>query len=122
MLELLAIMLVFVDLPAGLVLFLVKPPLLAFSQVTVVGSHVRFLLVLGPLLAIFQMRRLSRRQRPVLIAVGDAVLLILFAAIDFVNAGMTGIDHSRSRAGCVAVLSLSSGGANRYQTTHCQDQ
>lgn len=121
MLELLAIMLVSVDLPAGLVLFLVEAPLFALGQVTIVGSHIRFLLVLGPLLAVFQMRRLSGRQRAVLIAVGDAVLLILFAAINFVDAGMARIDHSSSRAGCVAVLGLSSGGANRYQTTHCQD-
>ncbi len=119
--ELLAIVLISVDLPAGLVLLLVEPPLLALGQVTIVGSHISFLLILGPLLAVFQVRGLSGRQGAVLLAVGDAVLLILFAAIDFVDAGMIRIDYSRSRAGCVAVLGLSSGGTNRYQTTHCQD-
>jgi len=32
---------------------------------------------------------------------------------------MTWIDLSRSRAG--SVLGLSSGGANKHETTHCQD-
>jgi hypothetical protein len=34
---------------------------------------------------------------------------------------MSRIDLPRSRAGCVAVLGLSSGGADEHQTTHCQD-
>ena len=121
MLELFPIVLVFVDLPAGLVLLLVELLLLGLGEVTIVSGHISLLLVLGSLFAIFQVRGLSRRQGSVLLAIGDAVLLILLAAIHFVDARMTRIDDSRSGAGCVAVLGLSSGGANRYQTTHCQD-
>jgi len=120
MLDLLAIVLVFVDLLAGLILFLVELLLLRLGQVTVVGSHISLLLVLGLLFAIFQVRRLSWRQGAVLLAVGDAVLLILLAGVDFVDARMIGIDHASSRTGGV-VLSLSSGGADRDQTTHCQN-
>ena len=64
MLDLLAIVLVFVDLLAGLVLLLVQLLLFGLGQMTVVGSHISLLLVLGLLLAIFQVRRLSRRRRP----------------------------------------------------------
>jgi hypothetical protein len=120
-LELLAIVLVFIDLLAGLILLLVELPLLGLGQVTVVGSHIGLFLVLGVLFAVFQVSSLSRRQGAVLLAVGDAVLLILLASIDFVDARMIRIDYSRSRAGRVAVLGLSSGGANQHETTHCQD-
>jgi uncharacterized membrane protein len=112
--------LVFVDLPAGFVLFLVEPFLLALGQVTIVGGHISFLLVLGSLLAVLQMSSLPRRQSAVLLAIGNTVLLILFAAIYFVDAGMIRINHSRARAGCV-VLGLSRGGADKHETTHCQD-
>jgi len=121
MLDLLAIMLVFVDLLAGTVLFAVELPLLGLGEVAIVGGHIRFLLVLDVLFFVFQIRSLSRRERAVLDAVRDAVLLVRLAGVNFVHAGMTRIDLPRSRAGCVAVLGLSSGGANRQQTTHCQD-
>ena len=121
MLDLFPIMLVFVDLLTGAVLFLVELSLFALGQVTIVGGHIRFLLVLDVLFAVFHARSLSRRHGVVLEAVGDAVLLILLAGIDFVDARMTRIDLPRSRAGCVAVLGLSSGGANKHETTHCQD-
>lgn len=104
-----------------MVLFPVELLLLALGQVTIVGSHIGLLLVLDVLFFIFQMRSLSRRQRAVLDAVRDAILLIRLAAIDFVDPGMTRIDLPRSRAGSVAILGLSRGGANKHQTTHCQD-
>src|SRR5580658_10183295 len=120
-LDLFPIMLVFVDLLAGAVLFLVELSLFALGQVTIVGGHIRFLLVLDVLFAVFHARSLSRRHGVVLKAVGDAVLLILLAGIDFVDARTTRIDLPRSRAGCVAVLGLRRGGANKQETTHCQD-
>src|ERR1039457_242150 len=98
MLELLSIMLVFIDLLARTVLFLVELFLLALGQVTIVGSHISLFLVLGLLFTVFQVCSLSRRQRAVLLAIRDAVLLILLAGIDFVNARMTRIDLPRSRA------------------------
>jgi hypothetical protein len=121
MLDLLAIVLVFVDFLAGLVLLLVELLLLALGQVTIVGSHISLLLVIDVLFLFFNVRGLSRRHGAVLDAIRDAVLLILLAGIDFVDARMIRINYSRSRAGCVAVLGLSSGGANQHKTTHCQD-
>lgn len=52
--ELLAIMFVFIDLPAGTVLLLVELFLLALGQVTVVSGHVGLLLVLDMLFAVLQ--------------------------------------------------------------------
>jgi len=105
-------MLILVDLPAGSVLLTVELVLLGLGEVPVVRSHISFLLVLDVLFAILQMRSLTGRERAVLYAVGDAILLIRLAAIDFVDAGMTRIDLTRPRAGRVAILSLSSGGSN----------
>ena len=121
MLDLLAIVLVSVDLPAGTVLFPVELILFGLGQVTIVGGHVSFFLVIDVLFFVLDAGSLSRRHGTVLDAICDAVLLVLLAGIDFVDARMIRIDYSRSRAGCIAVLGLSSGGANRYQTTHCQD-
>jgi hypothetical protein len=121
MLELLAIVLVFGDLPAGAVLFAVELFLFALGQVTIVGGHIPFFLVLDVLFFLFHARGLSWRHGSVLDAVRDAVLLVLLAGIDFVDAGMTRIDLPRSRAGCIAVLGLSRGGANTHETTDCQD-
>src|SRR5580698_5145172 len=114
-------MLVFVDLPAGAVLLAVELSLFALGQVTVVRSHVRLLLVLDMLFAIFHARGLTRRHGAILFAIRDAVLLVLLAGIDFVDAGMPWINLPRPCAGGVAVLGLSSGGANKHQTTHCKD-
>ncbi len=114
-------MLIFIDLLARAVLFPVELFLLAFGQMTIVSGHIGLLLVLDILFAIFQARSLARRKGTVLHAIRDPVLLVRLAAIDFVNARMTGIDLAWSRAGWVAVLGLSSGGTNNHQTTHCQD-
>jgi hypothetical protein len=58
---------------------------------TVVGGHISLLLVLDILFAILQARSLARRQRSVLHAIRNPVLLVRLAAIDFVDARMTGI-------------------------------
>ena len=97
-------MLVLINLLTGFVLFFVELLLLAFGQVTIVSGHVGFFLVVNVLLAVFQMRSLPRRQGTILFTVGDTILLVLLAAIDLVDAGMTGINLSRTCAGCVAVL------------------
>ena len=119
--KLLSVMFIFVDSPARVVLFPVELSLLAFGQVAVMSGHVGLLLVLDILLPIFHARCLSRRHATVLDAIRDAVLLVLLAGVNFVNARMAGIDYTWSRAGCVAVLGLSRGGANQHQTTRCQD-
>ncbi len=104
-------MLVLVNLSAGSILFPIELPLFSFGQVTIVSSHIGFFLVLDVLFAILQVRCLSRCQGAVLDAIGDAILLILLAAIDFIYAGMTRIDLTRSRPG--RVLGLSSGGTSQ---------
>jgi len=114
-------MFVLIDPLAHVVLLLVELPLLALGQVTIVSRHIGFLLVFNLLFAIFQSRSLPRRQRAVLDAVRDSILLRRLAGIHFVDARMTRIDLPRSRAGCVAVLGLSSSGPHQHQTTHCQD-
>jgi len=86
---------------------------------TVVGGHIGLLLVLDILFAILQARSLARRQRSVLHAIRNPVLLVRLAAIDFVDARMTGIGLARQRS--VAVLSLRRGATNKHQTTHCPD-
>jgi hypothetical protein len=121
LLELLPIMLVFVDLLAGAILFAVELSLFSLGEVTVVGSHIRFFLVLDVLFPVLHTRGLSRRHGAVPLAVGDAVLLILLACIHFVDARMAGINLPRSGAGCVVVLGLSSGGTKKHETTHCED-
>jgi len=121
MLELLPIMLIFVDLLARAVLFLIQLLLFALGQVTIVGGHVGFFLVVNVLFFILDARSLSRRHGAVLHSIRDAILLILLAGIHFVDARMTRIHLPRSRAGRVAILGLSSGGADKHQTAHCQD-
>ena len=108
-------MLVFVDGLAHAVLALVETLLLSLGQVTVVSRHVSFLLVLNALFALFQMRSLFWRELASLGAIRDALLLIGFAAIDLIDARMTRIDLSRTS------LWLSRGGANKHQTTYCQN-
>lgn len=114
-------MFIFVDSLAGAVLFPVELSLLAFGQVTIMSGHIGFLLVLDMLLPIFHARCLSRRHGTVLDTICDAVLLVRLPRIDFVDTRMTRVDLTRSRAGCVAVLGLSRGGANQHKTTRCQD-
>lgn len=92
------LMLVFVDLLAGFILFPVQLLLFALGQVAVVGSHIGLLLILDMLFAIFDARRLAGRHGSVRNAIGDAVLLILLAGIDFVDPRMTWIDNSRTGA------------------------
>ena len=121
MLDLLSIMLVFIDLLARTVLLPIELLLFALGQVTIVSSHIGLLLVLDMLFAVFPARCLSRRHGAVFFAVRDAVLLVRLATIDFIHARMSRIDLPRSRAGCVAVLGLSRSSTGEHQTTHCQD-
>ncbi len=108
-------MLVFVDGLAHIVLSLVETVLLSLSQMSVVSGHISLLRIFNFLLTVFNTRSLSRCERAVLDAIRDAVLLVRLAAIDLVDARMTGIDLSRTG------LRLSRGGANKHQTTRCQD-
>jgi len=117
--ELFSAVLVFVDALAHVVGFLVELALVLLGQMAVVLGHVSLFIVLQTLLAPFETRGLSRRQFVVLHAVGDAVLLVLFALIDLVDARMSGI--YLACAGPGSVVLLGSGGSKEHQTTHCKD-
>ncbi len=108
-------MLVFVDGLAHAVLSLVEVLLLSLGQMSVVRGHVFLFGLLNVRFAFFDTRSLSRRERAVLHAIGDSVLLVRLAAIDLVDARMTWIDLSRTS------LRLCSSGPNKHQTTRCQN-
>src|SRR5208337_420155 len=114
-------MLVLVDFGALTVGFLVELLLVLLGEVAVVLGHISLFVVLQTLLALFQVGSLPRRQLVVLDAVGNAVLLVLFALIDLIDPRMAGINLARAGAGSVAVLGLSRGSTDSHQTTHCQD-
>lgn len=103
-------MLVFVNLPAGVVLLFIKLSGLSFRQVAIVGGHVSFFLIVDALFLPFDMGSLAGSHRAILYSIGDAILLILLAGVNFVYARMSRIVLSRS--------SLRKGCANRHQTTH----
>jgi len=84
---------VFVALLAGTVLFPVELLLVNCGQVAIVSGRISLLLE----------------------------LLILLAGIDLVEARMIRINYSWARAGCIAALGLSRGGASKHQSTRCQD-
>jgi hypothetical protein len=110
---------VFVDFLALTVGLFVELLLILLGQVAVVCRHVLLFVILQALLAFFQIRGLSRRELTILHAVGNAVLLILFALVDLVDPRMVGIIHAR--AGARSVGLLRSGGSDKHQTTHCKN-
>ncbi len=88
-----------------MVLFFVELFLFAVSQVTIVSGHIRLLLVLDMLFAVFQARSLSRGKLAVLDAIRDAVLLVRLAGINFVDARMSRIDLPRPAPEALLFLS-----------------
>ncbi len=110
-------MFIFVNLPARFVLLFIELILLALGQVPVVGGHVGLLLILDVLFAILQMSSLSGCELVVLHAIRDAILLVLLASVNLVDARMTGIDSSRT-----CTLGLSRGEADCHETARCQDE
>ncbi len=77
------------------------------------SSHVSFFLILNVLFLVLDVRSLARSHGAVLHAVGDAVLLILLARVDFVDARMSRV--------VLPGASLSNSGADRNQTAYCHD-
>ena len=98
---------------------MVELALILFRQMAIVFGHIFLLVILQALLALFEMRGLSGLQLAILNSIGDSILLIRFAAIDLVDARMTGIDLPGSGARSVGLLR--SGGTDEHQTTHCKD-
>src|SRR5215469_3446975 len=98
------LVLVMSDALAHVVGFPVQLTLILLGQVTAVGGHVFFLVVLEALLAALQARCLSRCQLAVLDPVGNPVLLVLLPLIDLVHPRRSPIHDSRSGARGVAAV------------------
>jgi len=109
-----------VDAPTDPILLPINSVLLGLGQVAIVRRHVPLLAVLHAGFALLQIAGFFRSQGAVLDAVGDAVLLVGFAAVYLIHAGMARIDDARSgtRSGC----GLGDRGARKHQTSNCQDQ
>lgn len=102
-----SVVFIFGDARAHTIGFAIELALVLLGEVAVVFGHIAFLVALQALFTAFQTARFGGRELPTLYAIGDTPLLIGFAAIDLVYAGMSGINPSRAGSGCFAVLSLS---------------
>ena len=91
-------MLVLIDTLADSILLPINPILFRLGEMTVVRRHVLFLAVLHVGFAVLQIAGLFRAQGAVLDAVGDAILLVRFATVYLIDAGMARIDYARSSA------------------------
>ncbi len=111
-------MLILVDALTDAILLTINPVLFSFGQMSVVRCRVSLLTVLDAGFAVFQIAGLLRAQRTILDAVGNATLLVGFAAIYLIDPRMAGIDDARSgtRGGC----GLGNGGADEHQPSDCQ--
>lgn len=88
--------LVFIDLSAPAILLAVQPDLLCGGQVAVVSGDIIAFLFLDAIPALLQLRLLLRGQRAAVHALGNAVLLVGFAPIHFIDPGVAGIGDSRA--------------------------
>ena len=100
-------MFIFGDARAHAIGFAIELALVLLGEVAVVFGHIAFFIFLQAFFTAFQTTGFTRRELPILYAIGDTLLLIGFAVIDLVYAGMSGIDSTRAGSGCFAVLSLS---------------
>lgn len=89
---------VFVDALADAVLLTIDPALLRLGEVAVVLGHISLFAILHIRLALFEVRRLLCAQFTAADAVRDALLLVLFASVDFIHTRMARIDNARTRA------------------------
>lgn len=112
-------MLVFVDALTHVVGFAIELALVLGGKMTIVLGHVFLFVTLKPLFAAFQPLGFSGRELPALYAVGDPVLLLLFALIDLVHARVTGINIARSRTSSIVLLRSS--GSDKHQATGRKD-
>ena len=94
--------------------------LILLGQMAIVLRHVPLFVVLQALFAMFETSGLSGRQLTILDSVGDAILLIRFAAVDLIHARMSRIHLIRARAG--RVLGLSRSRSGNHQTSYCQGE
>lgn len=100
-------MFIFGDARAHAIGFAIQLALVLLGEVAVVFGHIAFFIILQAFFTALQTTGFTRREFPILYAIGDTLLLIGFAVIDLVHAGMSGIDSTGAGSGCFAVLSLS---------------
>jgi hypothetical protein len=95
---------VFGDARAHAIGFAIELALVLLGEMAVVLGHIAFLISLQAFFTAFQTAGFTRREFPILYAIGDTPLLIGFAVIDLVYAGMSGIDSVRLRLFCCSEL------------------
>src|SRR4029077_13636673 len=88
----LCVVLVLVDALAHVIRFAIELALVFFGQMAVVLRHVFLFVILQTLFAVLQATGFPGSELATLNAVADAVLLVLFALIHLIDAGMTRID------------------------------
>jgi len=96
--QLFCVVFVFGDAVAHMIGFAIELALVLLCEMTIVLGHESLLVILQAFLATLEPAGLCRRELAIFNAVGDSFLLIGFAAIDLVDARMSGIDLSRSSA------------------------
>lgn len=100
-------MFIFSDARAHVIGFAIELALVLLGEMAVIFGHIALLIFLQAFFTAFEATGFARRELPILYAIADTPLLIGFAVIDLVYAGMSGIDSTGAGSGCFAVLSLS---------------
>jgi hypothetical protein len=111
----LRVVLVLVDTLAHVIRFAIEMALVLLGQMAVVLRHVFLFIVLQALFTALQAPGFSRSKLATLNAVGNAILLVLFALIHLIDARMTRIDLAGS--GARGVVLLRSSGSDKHQAT-----
>lgn len=96
--QLFCVVFVFRDAGAHMIRFAIELALVFLCEMTIVLGHKSLLVILQAFFATLQPPRLCGRELAILDTVRDSFLLVGFAAIDLVDARMSGIDLSRSSA------------------------
>lgn len=91
-------MLVFVNGLADAVLLTIDASLLGFGEMPVVRRHVFLLAVLHIRLSLFEVGGLLCAELSTLNAIGNALLLVLFALVNFIHTWVARIDNSGTSA------------------------
>ena len=78
--------------------FAIELALVFLCEMTIVLGHESLLVILQTFFSTLEPAGFCRRELAIFHAVRDSFLLIGFAAIDLVDARMSGVDLSRSRA------------------------
>lgn len=112
-------MLIRVDALAHVVGFAIELALVLLREMAVVFGHIALFIILQALFTALQPGSLPGRELAILYAIGNAILLVCFAAVDLIHTRMAGIDLASSGAG--SILSSRSGRSDNHQTTHCKD-